>query len=180
MPGMGDTGTAHRIFQMEVPLHSKLNPNSFPGPGIPQDGSCLSLWPQSASSSQAPTPLTFLFLWTPPSSGLRHLFAAPSLLSILRLRLSGPGSFLSFRFYFKHWLSLQHGPTCSLLTIFFPIILFYIPHVLSRTIFACLQCQYQNLPNGVLTPLCCIPWGLVWFLCTVGASDPICWMNTLM
>lgn len=124
---------------MEVPLHLKLNPNSFPYPGMPQDENCLSLWPQSAPSSQAPTSLTFLFLWIPwahASSG-PWPFLLP-LSRMLGLRLLEAGSFLSFRFYFKHWLSLQHGLTHSLLTTCFPIIPLYIPHVLSKTIYACL------------------------------------------
>lgn len=140
---------------LEIKSKFLSRPRDPPGWELPIPLASICFFKPSSHPTDLSVPLNTSQLWAPAFICCSLSFKHPE------LRLSGAGSFLSFRFYFKHWLSLQHGPIRSLLTIFFPIILFYIPHVLSRTIFACLRCQYQNLPNGVLTPLCCIPWGLV-------------------
>lgn len=79
----------------------------------------------------------------------------------------------------------QHELNLSPLIIFFPIILFYIPDILSKIMFACLlPASPPNKVNSELpyqhpTSRRCIlgGWCDCWY--PVGARDAVCWMNTL-
>lgn len=122
-----------------------------------------------SSVTDLPTPLD-----TPRSCQLWAGCSLP-LPRMSGLRLSEPGFFLSFGFYFKHWLSLQQESTRSVLITFFHIIpLLWSSYTIQNDICSVLTMLIQGPLASVLSLFAAPPRDRHDFQYKVGVGDPIC------